>query len=88
MKKFGTPSAAAPGNANENVGFAVVGTPGPVGPEVFGLTGFALDFAFFFLLLVVLVVEVAFWVVVLVLLVVSLPLELPGFLNPDEPVLC
>jgi hypothetical protein len=27
MKKFGTPSGAAPGAANENVGFAGVGTP-------------------------------------------------------------
>ena len=27
MKKFGTPNGAGPGNANENVGFAGVGTP-------------------------------------------------------------
>jgi hypothetical protein len=27
MKKFGTPSGAGPGNANEKVGFAAVGTP-------------------------------------------------------------
>ena len=27
MKKFGTPSGAGPGSANENVGFAAVGTP-------------------------------------------------------------
>jgi hypothetical protein len=27
MKKFGTPNGAGPGNANENVGFAAVGTP-------------------------------------------------------------
>lgn len=27
MKKFGTPSGAGPGKANENVGFAGVGTP-------------------------------------------------------------
>jgi hypothetical protein len=32
MKKFGTPNGAAPGIENENVGFAAVGTPGPVGP--------------------------------------------------------
>jgi hypothetical protein len=27
MKKFGTPIGAAPGNANENVGFDAFGTP-------------------------------------------------------------
>ena len=27
MKKFGTPIGAGPGNANEKVGFAAVGTP-------------------------------------------------------------
>jgi hypothetical protein len=27
MKKFGTPIGAGPGSANENVGFAGVGTP-------------------------------------------------------------
>jgi hypothetical protein len=27
MKKFGTPIGAAPGNANENVGFDADGTP-------------------------------------------------------------
>jgi len=27
MKKFGTPSGAGPGDANEKVGFAAVGTP-------------------------------------------------------------
>jgi hypothetical protein len=27
MKKFGTPIGAGPGSANENVGFAAVGTP-------------------------------------------------------------
>lgn len=32
MKKFGTPIGAGPGSANEKVGFAAVGTPGPVGP--------------------------------------------------------
>ena len=32
MKKFGTPSGAAPGSANEKVGFETVGTPpGPIG---------------------------------------------------------
>jgi hypothetical protein len=36
MKKFGTPSGAAPGSANENVGLAGVGTP---------LEFFFLDFA-------------------------------------------
>jgi hypothetical protein len=81
MKKLGTPSGAGPGSANENVGFAVVGTPGPVGPDVFGLTGFGLDFLW------VLCLEF-FFVAVLVLLVMSWPLELPGFLNPDELVEC
>jgi hypothetical protein len=40
MKKFGTPIGAAPGAANENVGFDTVGTPlaaygggGPRGPD-------------------------------------------------------
>jgi hypothetical protein len=32
MKKFGTPTGAAPGIANENVGFEADGTPGPVIP--------------------------------------------------------
>ena len=36
MKKFGTPRGAGPGSANEKVGLAGVGTPGPVGPVVAG----------------------------------------------------
>lgn len=88
MKKFGTPSGAAPGSANENVGFAVVGTPGPVGPVVFGLNGLDFDLAFDLdLWVLLLALEVTVWVV-FVVLVMSLPLVLPGFLNPDEPPLC
>ena len=80
MKKFGTPSGAGPGSANENVGFAVVGTPGPVGPEAFGLSGFFLVFLW------ALRLEDVFVVVVVLLLVTSLPLVLPGLLNPEELV--
>jgi hypothetical protein len=47
MKKFGTPSGAGPGRANENVGLDGVGTPGPVGPLVAGDFGFLLFFFFF-----------------------------------------
>ena len=56
MKKFGTPIGAGPGSANEKVGLDGVGTPGPVGPEAFGLAGFDLGFAFFVLLVAVVVV--------------------------------
>jgi hypothetical protein len=44
MKKFGTPIGAGPGSANENVGFAAVGTP-PL-PEGFGADFFLVDFDF------------------------------------------
>src|SRR5579875_1068911 len=39
MKKFGTPSGEGVGSAKEKLGLAGVGTPGPVGPTVAGLTG-------------------------------------------------
>src|SRR5579875_1887920 len=39
MKKFGTPSGEGVGIAKEKLGLAGVGTPGPVGPTVAGLTG-------------------------------------------------
>jgi hypothetical protein len=42
MKKFGTPNGAAPGVANEKVGFAGVGTPF----FVFGLGALGFGFGF------------------------------------------
>jgi hypothetical protein len=76
MKKFGTPSGAGPGRANENVGFDGPGTPGPVipvGADLLFLVA-RFDFAFFTCL-------VTFEAVVLM----SCPTELLGFLK-DEGV--
>jgi hypothetical protein len=50
MKKFGTPTGAAPGNAKLNDGFEEVGTP-PVDRDGFGLVGVVWVFVWPLLLL-------------------------------------
>jgi hypothetical protein len=81
MKKFGTPSGAGPGSANEKVGFAGVGTPGPVGPDVDGLTPFALALAFFtWLVRVVVVLLTAVRVLLVSFFVGELGFEPEGWL--------
>jgi hypothetical protein len=71
MKKFGTPSGAGPGSANEKVGLAGVGTPGPVIPVGVGFCFAAL-----------LTVFLNFAVRVEAFLR-SLPTELLGFLKAE-----
>jgi hypothetical protein len=75
MKKLGTPSGAAPGSANEKVGFEVVGTPGPVMPLDCGVTG-----AFCLAVVVVLVAVVP-------MPLMSLPVVLPELEKLPEPPL-
>lgn len=78
MKKFGTPNGAAPGSANEKVGLAGVGTPGPVGPVVAGLGAAFLCLP-----------ELPFFTAlgVIVLPVVSLPRVLLGLAKVEDLVL-
>jgi hypothetical protein len=76
MKKFGTPSGAAPGSANEKVGLAAVGTPGPVIVDAGVDPGLGVA--------VLLVVVVLVFVVPLT----SLPEVVPELEKPPEPLAC
>jgi hypothetical protein len=82
MKKLGTPRGAGPGSANEKVGLAGVGTPGPVGPVLAG------DFGFLAFLVLALLVRLCVVVVTVLpaplwsLPVVLEELRFVGFLLP------